>query len=135
MDMKLTKPGDLPYVTLFHNKEPYNFVIDSGSTLSWITNGVMAVMLLQPEAVPTSTVLAGERKHAVKATLRVNPTIGTDEDYTAQKFSVSLFCGVGTEKIEEMNRHVSVPIHGILGSDFLYDNSLKVDYSTMTLLA
>jgi hypothetical protein len=122
-------------VSLFHNKEQYNFVVDSGSTLSWTTNAVLSRMFLQPEAVPTSRIIAGERKHAVKATLRVNPTTGTDEDYTAQKFSATLYCGVGTEKIEEMNSHVSVPIHGILGSDFLYDNSLKVDYSTMTLLA
>lgn len=127
MLMKLCSPGKLPYITLYHGKEPYRFVIDTGSTLSWTTHEVAGKMLLGEEVKTVETVINTDLESATQVTLRAEPVTGTESDNTAQKFQVKLWCGTGTEKINEMNVHVDEPLHGILGVDFLLHNGAHVD--------
>lgn len=123
--MKLTDPGKLPYVKLWHDNSQYCFVIDTGSTLSWTTSEVVGKMLLEKEA--------HKKNGSLYATLRTEPLGSTDDDNTVSKFSVKLRCGEGSDKIAEMNRHVEEPIHGILGADFLRSNGAKIDMDRMLL--
>ena len=78
-------------------------------------------------------VSVNESEGAVKVTLRTAPKTDTEADNTAVKFQVKLWCGEGTDKINEMNAHVEEPIHGILGADFLRHNAVKVDMDSLKL--
>lgn len=123
--MKLTEPGKLPYVKLWHDTNLYTFVIDTGSTLSWTTSEVAGKLLLEKECY--------KKSGAIHATLRTEALGSTEDDNTVPKFSVKLRCGEGSDKITEMNRHVEEPIHGILGADFLRSNGAKIDMDRMLL--
>lgn len=119
--MRQTKPGKLPFVTLYHNSVPYNFIIDTGSTLSWTTPEVMGKILLGNETCVKNGITS--------VTLRV----AEGNEDTARKFQAKLRYGEGTEKINEMNVHVKEPIHGILGMDFLSHNVLELHMDTLRL--
>ena len=132
--LNLTKPGNIPYVELYHNKTPFRFVIDTGSTLSWTRVDVAAAFIMNKESGYDNIVANGEQLPVVTATLRMQPSNGTPDDYTAIKFRAKFACGEGTKKINEMNEVLETEIHGILGSDFLIDNSLKVDLSNLEMV-
>lgn len=132
--LKLTKPGNLPYVLLFHNKDPFLFVIDTGSTLSWTRVDVASKFIMGKESGFEKIVANGESIPMVTATLRKDPSTGTPDDYTATKFRARFACGEGTQKIKEMNEVLETEIHGILGSDFLVDNGLKIDLANFRLV-
>lgn len=132
--IKLTRPGKLPYIILYHNESKYRFVIDTGSTLSWTTPGVCGSMLMQPESGYDNLIMSNnETVPFIHVTLRIEPRKGTSEDFTATKFRANFACGEGSEKIAHMNEFVKYEIHGILGSDFLLDNMLKVDMANMEI--
>lgn len=131
--MSLSKPGKLPYVTLYHNTNKYNFIVDTGSTLSWTTPQVASEMLLGKEVSVAEGFDYCKLNSAVRVTLRVSPMTFTEEDNIARKFQTTLFCGEATSKINEMNACVKEPVHGILGTDFLLDNILKIDINELTL--
>lgn len=133
LNMKLSEPGNLPYVTLYHNKEKYNFIVDTGSTLSWTTPEVAGKMLMGKEARPVKGFTNAELESAIRVTLRVDQRTFTDADDVAYKYPATLFCGEGTSKINEMNVHVKESIHGILGTDFLLDNAFKIDIDKLQL--
>lgn len=132
--MKLTKPGRLPYVTFYHNTDKYNFVVDTGSTLSWTTPEVAGKMLLGKEVKTVTGFTNAELESAIRVTLRVDPMTFTSADDVAFKYPAILFCGEATNKINEMNVHVKEPIHGILGTDFLLDNAFRIDVNELQLL-
>ena len=129
--MRLSEPGKLPYLVLYHNTTPFMFVIDTGSSLSWTTPEVAGKMLLNNESKPIGEVHNAGYDIGISTTLRVYPIKGTAEDDIAQKFQVRLWFGEGTDKIREMNEHVKDKIHGILGSDFLINNSVKIDMNRL----
>lgn len=133
LEMRLSKPGKLPYVVLYHNTTPYMFVVDTGSTLSWTTPEVAGKMLFGNESRSVNEIHNLEYEVGICATLRVYPIKGTAEDDTSQKFQVKLWCGEGTSKINEMNNHVKDKIHGILGSDFLIHNAVKIDMNKLEM--
>lgn len=135
LKIRLTKPGNLPYIDLYHDKSLYRFVLDTGSTLSWTTSEVAARFILEKESgYKTIVVNNGEQLPIVSATLRISPCTYTPEDYTATKFRAEFACGEGSVKIREMNEVLEHQIDGILGSDFLVDNALKLDLKEMTVI-
>ena len=132
--IKLTKPGKLPYVELYYTDAKYRFVIDTGSTLSWTTPAMCGMILMKHECSYDKIVVNnGEQLNVVNATLRLSPTDGTSNDFTAPKFRASFACGEGSEKIAQMNEVLKHEVHGILGSEFLLDNMLKVDLKNMEI--
>lgn len=134
INLKQTKPGNLPYVSLYHNKTLYRFILDTGSTLSWTRVDVAAALMMEKESGYESMVVNGEKLNIVTATLRPNPCTDTPDDYTATKFRAKFVCGEGTKKINEMNEVLQTEIHGILGIDFLTENALKVDFVEQQLV-
>ena len=98
--MKLTEPGKLPYVKLWHDTNLYTFVLDTGSTLSWTTSEVAGKLLLEKEA--------HKKNGSVYATLRTEALESTEDDNTVPKFSVKLRCGEGSDKIADPLWHQDI---------------------------
>lgn len=127
-----TNPGNLPYVTLYHGKNKYNFLVDTGSTSNWIDAKVMFNFMQEGEARVGSRVVDGERYKTLVATLRVEPRGYTEKDDVAYKFSASFSSGL-LDNLEQLNNNVDCTIHGILGMDFLQDNGTNIDLKSLTM--
>lgn len=127
LTMRLSEPGNLPYISLYHNKTRYNFVVDTGSTLSWTVPEVASKMLLGAEASPCKGSENVRLDSAIRVTLRLDPMTFTSTDDVSYKYSVKLWCGEASHKINEMNQHVKEPLHGILGADFLQNYHVTID--------
>lgn len=135
MKLKLfkTKPGNLPYVPLYHGTSKYNFIVDTGATLNWILPKVLACFLQEGEIRSTQKTVNGTRYRALSATLRTVPRTYTDDDDVADKLQ-AVFCSGAMENIEAMNAVLeSDNIHGILGMEFLTGNHAVVDIKNLTM--
>lgn len=132
--LKQTKPGNLPYVSMYHDRNLYNFLIDTGSTSSWLEARTLGVFLQETESKIQSKVINGERHNALVATLRLEPREYTEKDDTAFKFR-AVFVTDELENLELMNNHVSEHIHGILGMDFLSENVVSIDLKSHSMTA
>lgn len=132
--IKQTKPGNLPYTVLYHGKHGYRFLVDTGSTSTWIDPQCICQFLFEGETSYTKINEFGETKHLFPATLRLKPTTGTFKDFEEPKFRAEFICEK-LENLREMNKHIEEPLHGILGMDFLSGNSMKVDLKNLELIA
>jgi hypothetical protein len=132
--IKQTQPGNLPYVVLYHGKNGYRFLIDTGSTSTWIDPQCICQFLFEGEVSYEKLNEFGETKQVFPSTLRVKPVNHSPADYEQPKFRAEFIC----EKLENlnyMNGYISEPLHGILGMDFLSGNSMKVDLKNLELIA
>lgn len=133
INIKQTNPGNLPYVILYHGKNGYRFLIDTGSTSSWIDPQCLGQFIFENEVSFTKKTFNGEKQRVFPSTLRIKPTNGTSDDYESVKFRAELICKQ-LDTVTEMNKVISEPIHGILGMDFLMDNSITIDVNKSLLL-
>ena len=132
--LKQTKPGNLPYAVLYHGMNGYRFLVDTGSTDSWIDPQCLCMFLFENEVSYRKELINGETRQVFPSTLRTKPRNGTSDDYESPKFMANLTCH-SLDNLREMNRHIEEPLHGILGMDFLRDNNIKVDLENLVLLA
>lgn len=120
-----TKPGNLPYVTLYHGTHAYRFIVDTGSTSNWIDAKTMSNFLQEGETKISHRVINSERYAVLTATLRTEPRKYDERDDVAHKFSASFASGL-MENIEQLNNNVDVEINGILGMEFLDENCISL---------
>lgn len=132
--LKQTEPGNLPYVSLYHDRNLYNFLIDTGSTSSWLETKSLGMFLQEKETRVDSKVINGEKHVAVVATLRLEKREYTEKDDTAFKFR-AVFVSDKLENLEQMNSHIGEHIHGILGMDFLTENVVSIDLKSHSMTA
>ena len=132
--LKKTKPGNLPYVSLYHGTHLYNFIIDTGSTCNWIEAKTLGNFLQEGETRIDSRTVNGEKCKVLHATLRVERRKYTEEDDTAFKFGAA-FCSGELNNLEELNNHTKQRIHGILGMEFLDENCVSINLKNYNLTA
>jgi len=131
--LKQTNPGNLPYISLYHGTNLYNFLVDTGSTSNWIDPKVMFNFMQEGESRVGTRTLNGENYKTLIATLRVEPRVYTEKDDTAYKFRASFASGF-LENLEQLNNNVNCKMHGILGMEFLQENGSDIDLKTLTMI-
>lgn len=116
----------LPILTVTLNNTPVNLIIDSGSTTSYLDKSLMS--LIGDNYTKKSSLkvygIAGESGKAKRITTALcinNKDISTD--FLVRDLSKSF------SPIEEST---GVQIHGLLGSDFLNENSAVLDFAAKT---
>ena len=132
--LKQTEPGNLPYVVMYHGKHGYRFLIDTGSTSTWIDPECICQFLFEGEVSYNKKNEFGEAKQVFPATLRTKPVSGNFKDFETPKFRAEFICERLTN-LNDMNACIKEPLHGILGMDFLRDNCMKVDLKNLELIA
>lgn len=133
LKLKKTKPGNLPYICLYHGTKEYAFLVDTGATLNWLLPKTLGDFLQEGETRITKRTVNGENRNVFSATLRVKPRVYTEEDDVADKFQVH-FCSDELENVNQLNAAISPDkIHGILGFEFL--RTCKIDLTKLVLEA
>ena len=132
--LKLTKPGNLPYVEFYHGTGKYRFLIDTGSTANWLLTKHILEITDENESRMFTRTLDGRSRTMLSATLRAKPVLGTPDDDLATKFQAEFICS-NPESIVKMNENLDIKIHGVLGMDFLQRNSMTLDLHELRLIA
>lgn len=116
---------ELPIVTLISNGEAFNFLVDTGSNKSHLKIGVAEQMDSRPIFDKSETVITtGNGKVQQYGYYDVTFTFG-DKRRITQCFEVM--------DLEDTFSDWGMPIHGILGVDFLACFGYKLDFSTFTM--
>jgi len=116
---------ELPIVTLISNGREFNFLIDTGSNKSHLKIGVAELMDSRPIFNKSETVVTtGNGKVQQYGYYDVTFTIGKKQKIN-QCFEVM--------DLEDTFSDWGLPVHGILGVDFLSCFGYKLDFSTFSM--
>ena len=132
LKIELTKPGNLPYVRLYHGVELYNFLIDTGSTDCWLLPACIYQFMRDGETSTKQRLDNMDEHFVFTATLRVEPVTGEPKDDLMPKFRTEFMCKT-LENFTEMNKVLGDKIHGILGMSFFRDNHVKLDLDRLIM--
>jgi hypothetical protein len=130
----ITEPGSLPHVTLYHTNKKYRFLIDTGSSHSWLSKKISSEFLLEGETTVRTRVIDFDKYNVLSSTLRLEPVQNVTDDFDKIKFHAN-FISSDLEGLDKLNMHVQEQIHGILGMDFLVENCISVDINNRILVA
>lgn len=114
---------DIPIVTFYAGDKKLNFMVDTGASLSHITEDV-------------SRILTGTESYCGMSLTSINGTdtykckvIETAITYNGKEYIVKLHVNHGLDKsFKDLKTSKGVTLHGILGVDFLEKYSYIIDF-------
>lgn len=130
--IKVQAVENLPLVVLFNNNNALNFIIDSGSTISYICEGYAEQLQIEKTqhynfAVTGigSTTVAEGNLHNVALT-----------DTNRNSYNVNLYESAEfSETFKSIEDSINLKIHGILGTDFLIKYGCIINFESLEMYA
>lgn len=130
--IKVQAVENLPLVVLFNNKNALNFIIDSGSTISYICEGYAEQLQIGKTqhynfAVTGigSTTVAEGNLHNVTLT-----------DANRNSYNVNLYESAEfSETFKSIEDSINLKIHGLLGTDFLIKYGCIINFESLEMYA
>lgn len=126
-ELKRTETN-IPYVEVKHNNIKFNFIIDSGCTISCIDENVLDLLLHTDTGEKSDGVLFanGDESEQTKI-IEMSFMIGNKE--FVEKFNAVDFYNM-TKQVKD---NFGITVRGLLGSEFLYKNKLILDFDESTI--
>ena len=126
-ELKRTK-NNIPYVEVKHNNIKFNFIVDSGCTISCIDENVLDLLVHTNTGENSEGILFanGESSDAiqlVKLSFVINNKEFT-ETFNAVDFH---------DMTKQVKDNFGIVVRGLLGSEFLYNNKLILDFDESTI--
>ena len=118
-----TSPN-LPIATFYQGDKELNFVIDTGSDDNVISNDTLKD--IEYTEVEHNGILAG--LGGIKNVKACNITFSFEKDEFTTKFLISDSLKEAFNAIKEAH---GIPLHGMLGSKFLKENNIVLDFVNM----
>lgn len=119
---------ELPIISLYNNNIRLNFLVDSGSNISYIDTNIFNDYKLEYKKLDKSINCFG---------LEGVETIGNYCEITFYfnklKFKETLVMNDLSQAFNKIEERNNIRIHGILGSDFLMKYKYNIDYKNMII--
>ena len=115
--------SSIPFIKVKHNNIQFNLVIDTGCTISCIDNNVLDLLVhnITQESVEGVIFANGDTNDSIPI-VEIPITIG-DKEYIEQ-FNAVDFSAMS----QQVKESFGITVRGLLGSEFLYKNSLILDF-------
>jgi hypothetical protein len=114
---------EMPIVTMFAGDSKINFLLDTGSTQSYIS-GAASDLITGKEAMCNMQIISAQG--SAKASCKVIDTVLTYKD---KDFDIRLFVNSGLDtSFEDIKQKKGITLHGVIGSDFLDKYSYIIDF-------
>lgn len=119
---------NLPIITLQEGDLKLNFLLDSGSTNSHISESCAETLLGIPVTINEFNYLTSTGKDTV------SKMIESVLKYKNKEFKTNLLVNKGLDSaFLEIKKENGVQLHGILGSDFLREHKYTLDFSKLAV--
>ena len=113
----------LPFIKVKHNNISFNLVIDTGCTMSCIDSNILDLLIHNPTGnYMEDIIFADGSNNGTTPIVEIPITIG-DKDYVEQFNSVDF-----KAMAQQVKDSFGITIRGLIGSEFLYKNSLILDF-------
>ena len=117
---------DLPIVTFYNNKEKLNFLLDTGSNVSYINSSVIPKLKYFKKDSNVSTIGIEGNEVKSDSIYLINLTYkNKDFEYTFNSMNLN-------KSFNIIKKETGVQLHGILGSTFFKEYGYILDFSTLT---
>jgi hypothetical protein len=115
--------ANIPYITVKHNNVEFNFIVDSGCTISCIDENVLDLLVHTDTGELSDGVLFAngegtKTNKIIKLSFKLN-----DKEFT-ETFNALDFYSM-TKQVKD---NFGITVRGLLGSEFLYKNKLILDF-------
>lgn len=127
--IKKYTPGGLTVITLTNNNKALNFMIDTGSNISHICANVMSDIVVDSTQDKVTNVkgINGDSLINKQCTIPFKDTLG-------DKYNIDLYVSKQLENSAKyIEENTGVPIHGLLGTDFLQKYKYVIDYNSLEI--
>lgn len=113
----------IPYVTVKHNNIEFNFVIDSGCTISCIDENILDLLLHDDTGRKSEGIIFAngdgtEENKIVKISFNIGCVSFTEEFNAVDFYNMT----------KQVKDNFGITVRGLLGSEFLYRNKLILDF-------
>lgn len=115
---------ELPIVTFYNNNRKLNFLLDTGSDLSYITKSVLPLLKNKKGDTTTNIISVG-------GTSQCSGSCYMEIIYKKQIFEDLFFIGDLDEAFGVIKQETGVQIHGILGSKFFVKYKYIFDFDKL----
>lgn len=119
--LKFTYINDTPILSVSQTDVKLNFILDTGSSISAINNNALDMIITQP--TNTSCDFIGIEGNAANAQCYEIEFMYDDKFYIHEFACVDL-----NTAFENVSQAIDIPIHGILGCDFLNAYNFTIDF-------
>lgn len=129
--ISLQFPGNLPVMAL-HNKDGkvMNFLLDSGSNVSHVCSEYFTDL----NAVILGTYKDGKVSSLGATNIGITMCKATLYDILENEYNINLSISEQLSDVaKDIEANTGVKIHGLLGTDFLRDNSCIIDFNTLEI--
>lgn len=117
--------AELPVVTFYQGKEKFNFLLDTGSNHSHISQ--KALDRIKGEEYTGSLDVSG-----VGGNAEVNKALKVVLEYKKNHYEALLFVGEHLDPtFKSIKESTGVTIHGIIGNSFLNENKYVLDFDDL----
>ena len=115
--------SSIPFIKVKHNNIQFNLVIDTGCTISCIDNNILDLLLHNTtDKNVEGLIFANGDVNDTVPVVEIPITIG-DKDYVEQFNAIDF-----REMSQQVKDSFGITVRGLLGSEFLYKNSLILDF-------
>lgn len=113
----------IPYVTVKHNNIEFNFIIDSGCTISCIDENVLDLLLHDNTGMKSDGIIFANGDGTEENNIiRLSFDLG-NKTFTEQFNAVDFY-----NMTKQVKDNFGITVRGLLGSEFLYNNKLILDF-------
>ena len=114
---------NIPYITVKHNNIEFNFVVDSGCTISCIDENILD-LLVHTDTGETSdgVIFANGSDTGTTNIIRMSFNL-RDKEFTEDFNAVDFY-----SMTKQVKDNFGITVRGLLGSEFLYKNKLILDF-------
>ena len=114
----------MPFIEVIHNNIKINLLIDSGSEYSQIDSNILDLLLYEETNECIVGMVSATDDNDIKFPIIKLPIKIGDVEYKAEFSAMNMY-----HIYQHCKEKYGIPVRGFLGSDFLYNNSLILDFN------